>query len=314
MVLELEQRIKKIKKIKRKKGYKFDKLFASKKGKILANHIEETEDFCQKYFFIPMLGRFQLLMYKAIIWMQTEEYENLVKEKIKDEKDKELFKLFQEYQKIDPNWMEWTELDYFTNEEEQIRFFAYLTITIVSYFEIYVRESIDIIQDKLIERSDYYTKKYGVKIKDILKMLNKKETNNAKLQIDNFLKAINIKKSFNKLLLEHELQELPKIIESIIELRNTIIHHKPFPDLSILELPKIKTLEKYISTNLVDMEISYEGENEEFKNSPTILKEIFEELLEIFKPKVKLMSLLQRIPEIVNLYASLFDNIVNIYF
>lgn len=314
MLTKLDKKIKRIMKIKEAKNYKFEDLFASEEGRILANHIKETENFCLKYFFIPMLGKLQQLTFKMFSWMQTEEYEKLVKENIKDEKDKKMVELFQEYQKIDPNWMEGTELEDFTDEEEQMRIFAYLTITIVSYFEIYTRTSIDLIQDKLIEKSDFYTKKYGVKIKDILRKLNKKERNNAKLQIDNFLNALDIKKEFYNLLSVYEMENLSKIVEAIIELRNEIVHHKPFPDLSILDLPKIKALEEYISTNLVDMDISYEGNNEEFEKSPSIIKTIFEELVEMFEPKVKLMSLLQRIPEIINLYSSLFDNIVEIYF
>lgn len=314
MLEKLEKRIKKIKKIKKTKNYEFKELFSSSEGKILASHIKETENFCQRYFFVPMFGQFQSLIQKTLVWTQTDEYMELVEEKIKDEKDKEMFELFQEYQKLEPNWMDETGFEQFTNEEEQLRFFAYLTITIVSYFEIYIKNSIDKIQDELIDKSDFYNKKYGVKIKDILKKLNKKERNNAKLQIDNFLKALDIKQPFSDLLSAHDLKDLPKIVESIIELRNEIVHNKPFPDLSILDLPKIKSLEEYISTNLVNMDINYEGDTDEFENSLSIVKTIFEELVRMFKPKIKLMSLLQRIPEIINLYASLFDNVVDLYF
>ena len=313
MITKMERRIKKIKRILETKDYEYEDLFESEEGKILASHIKETEVFCQKYFLIPMLGQFQQIIYKILSWTDSEEYKEMMKDKIETEEEKEMFELFQEFQKKSPNWMEETGLGEFTNEEEQIRFFTYLTITIVSCFEIYAKNSINQIQDNLIDNSDFYTKKYGIKIRDILRGLNKKERNNAKLQIDNVIKSLNIQRSFFDLLSKYDFGDYPKIAESIIELRNEIIHRKPFPDLSILDLPKIKSLEEYISTNLCDMDMDFVEGDDEFKKS-TIAKTVFEDLTKMFKPKIKLISLLQKLPEIINLYASLFDNLVDLYF
>ena len=169
MLKKLEKRIKNIKRTIDTKDYEFEEIYDSKAGKIFSNHIKETGDFCQKYFFIPMLGSFGILIQKILQWTQTEEYNELIKEKVKDEKDEEMLRLFHEYQKIEPNWLEDTGLDYFTDEKEQMRFIAYLTVTTVSYFEIFVRNTIDEVQDKLLKNYDYYTNKYGLEIKNILK-------------------------------------------------------------------------------------------------------------------------------------------------
>ncbi len=317
MEQKLEKKIANIKKIMDTKDYPFEDLFASDRGKIFSNHIKETENFCQKYFFIPMIGRFAILIQMILQWTETEEFKELAKDKLKNEKDREALKLLEEYKKIEPNWLEESGLDYFTDEEEQMRFFTYLTIMVCSYLEIYVKDNITEIESKLIQHNEYYEKKYGIKvveIRDVLSKLTYIRRNNAKIHVDTLFSSLRLKELFSEAFETLDFKEISSVVKAIIELRNEIVHRKPFPDISILDIDKVKPLKDYVEANLVDMDINYEEELEDYKEAPTIVRDIFEELISIIKPKIMLISLFQKIPEIINLYASIFDNIVYLYF
>lgn len=97
-----------------------------------------------------------------------------------------------------------------------MRFITYLTVTLVSYFEFYARDSIERIQDKIIQNNEYYKKEFGVKVKEIIKQLSMREKNNASLQIDNLLKSFNIKQTFDSLLSKNDLKDYSMIVSVLL--------------------------------------------------------------------------------------------------
>jgi len=203
-------------------------------------------------------------------------------------------------------------LSSFFSEKEQIRFISYLTITVCSTFEIYVKEVVDNILDKLIENPSYYSKLFGVEVKDIIRELNKKERNNAVIQIDNLLRILNLHKSIKNELSSLNFGDIPKLVIAIIEFRNKIIHEMPFPDLSILEKEKVRPLKKYVEDRKKQFEM--EASSADLKDFPIIFKPVLEEINKAIISRGILIAMFNAIPKIILIYAAIFDNIINIYF
>ncbi len=312
MQKKLEKRLIKIKEKISQEGFSFEGLFVSKEGIILATHLEDTMEFCVKGFTVSLISLFIPILGKIEKWRKTEEAQELMKDNIETEKQAEMIEAFNAYQEYDPNWLNSSSLTNFINEKEQMRFISYLTVTVASYFEIYARNCIDQIENSLIRNDQYYTNKYGIDIKNTIKKLLKNDRSNGYKQINNLYKALGIKSNIEEYLSIVELQNLQSVIAAIIELRNKITHHKPFPDMSILNEDKISPLKEYISSKLLDMK--FEQVNNLTLEVPEIFSIIQEEMFDIISNKMIYIGLLRKIPELIVIYAAIFDNFSNVYF